>query len=253
MHGPDQASRRPPFGHNARSSSHRGFAALPTCLLRLPFTGLASALFGALACSACTRDDAAAGTSAVDATAVAATAVAATAVAATGLLPPAAAPRACPDGGRLKATLYGALEGEIDWRAADMSCEGMPRPAGAGARLRFAGAAGGGAAGSGAAGSGAVELAIIIAVPGLERGVTGTDLPSNVTLIEEGRGRFFSTTALDYCWVDVDRSENLDGRPTHTLVGGTLSCIAPLAETNGNTSVTIDGLVFSGVVDWSAG
>ncbi|HEX5787351.1 MAG TPA: hypothetical protein VFY03_04190 [Woeseiaceae bacterium] len=213
---------------------------MPTCLLRLPFTGLASALACALACSACTRDDAAAETGA---TAVAATAVAATAVAGTGLLPPAAAPRACPDGGRLTATLYGALEGEIDWRAADMSCEGMPRPAGAGARLRFAGAAGGGG----------VELAIIIAVPGLERGVAGTDLPSNVTLIEEGRGRFFSTTALDYCWVDIDRSEELEGRPAHTLVGGTLSCIAPLAETNGDTSVTIDGLIFSGVVDWSAG
>lgn len=161
----------------------------------------------------------------------------------TDLLPELPEPGLCPDGGRLQATLYGALEGEIDWRAGDMSCEGMPRPGGAGARLRFAGTVG----------EDDRAIAVIIAIPRLLRGEAGTDLPSNVTIIEEGKGRFFSTTDLDYCWVDVDESVDTAGEDSISAISGTLSCIAPLAETNGTTSVTIDHLNFSGFVDWSAG
>jgi hypothetical protein len=150
-------------------------------------------------------------------------------------------PGHCPDGGRLVATLIGALEGDIDWHAADMSCEGMPRPAGAGARLRFAGSAG----------EAGLALAIIIAVPRLQPGVPASDLPANVTIIEEGKGRFFSTTDLDYCWVDVDHAGPAGDDGTLSPVAGTLSCIAPLAETNGTTSVTVGELSFRGFVDWS--
>ena len=158
-------------------------------------------------------------------------------------LPAVEDPGHCPDGGRLVATLIGALEGDIDWHAADMSCEGMPRPAGAGARLRFAGSAG----------EAGLAIAIIIAVPQLQPGVLASDLPANVTIIEEGKGRFFSTTDLDYCWVDVDLAGPGSGDEKLLAVGGTLSCIAPLAETNGTSSVTVDDLRFSGFVDWSGG
>ncbi len=159
------------------------------------------------------------------------------------LLPVIEEPAACPDGGRLQASFYGALEGNIDWDADDMSCEGMPRPAGAGARLRFAGSTG----------EDALDIAVIIAIPKLERGKLASDLPSKVTIIEEGKGRFFSTTTLDYCWVDIERAGPVSDAAMTTAVGGTLSCIAPLAETNGDTSVTIGDLRFSGFVDWSGG
>ncbi len=158
-------------------------------------------------------------------------------------LPVVGEPAACPDGGRLQASFYGALEGNIDWDARDMSCEGMPRPAGAGARLRFAGSAG----------EDELAIAVIIAIPQLERGKRASDLPTNVTIIEEGKGRFFSTTKLDYCWVDVEHAGPVPDAAMTTAVGGTLSCIAPLAETNGDTSVTISDLRFSGFVDWSGG
>ena len=158
-------------------------------------------------------------------------------------LPEVGEPAACPDGGRLQASFYGALEGNIDWGANDMSCEGMPRPAGAGARLRFAGSAG----------EDGLNIAVIIAIPQLERGKLASDLPSNVTIIEEGKGRFFSTASLDYCWVDIERAGPVSEAAMTTAVGGTLSCIAPLAEANGDTSVTISDLRFSGFVDWSGG
>ena len=57
-------------------------------------------------------------------------------------LPPAAeASRDCGDSGYLRTTLYGSFEGEVDWSSDELVCEGMPRPDGDGARLRFAGTA----------------------------------------------------------------------------------------------------------------
>lgn len=158
-------------------------------------------------------------------------------------LPPAPGAADCPAGGRLSAALYGALEGEIDWQADDMSCEGMPRPAGAGARLHFAGTAG----------DGGLSLAIIVAIPGLARDTGGTDLASNVTIIEEGKGRFFSANDLDNCWADVATPEGVPGSATVTRVSATVSCIAPLAEANGASSVSVERLTFSGFVDWGSG
>jgi hypothetical protein len=158
-------------------------------------------------------------------------------------LPAAGEARECLAGGRFRATLHGALNGEIDWNADDMRCEGMPRPDGAGARLRFAGLAG----------PDGVPLAVIIAIPELKRGAAGIDLASNVTIIEEGRGRFFSTTDLGYCWVDVEHETVVPEHGTLTSLDGTLNCIAPLAETNGESSVMIEDLSFSGFVDWGDG
>lgn len=157
---------------------------------------------------------------------------------------PASLPRhdanGCIPSGRFVTELYGALAGRIDWREDALTCEGMRRPEGRGARLRFAGTAG----------ETPLELAIIISVPDLPRGGTGSELPSNVTIIEEGNGRFFSTSDVDSCWTDVRRQQPLgDAR---FAIEGRLYCIAPLAEVNGVASVTLNELEFTGVVDWEA-
>jgi len=153
---------------------------------------------------------------------------------------PAAAASGC--GGYLRTTLYGSFEGEIDWSNDELDCEGMPRPDGAGARLRFAGTAA----------NGVQSLAFIIAMPALERGVTTRELASNVTMIEEGSGRFFSTPGLETCWTDVDtHAAILDSADTYSI-SGTLYCIAPLPEVNGDTSVSLRELQFDGLVNWSA-
>ncbi len=133
--------------------------------------------------------------------------------------------------------IYGAVSVDLDWRAAAMSCEGMPRPHGEGARLRFSGRAGD---------SG---LAFIIAMPSLERGVPMRGVPSNVTVIEEGAGRFFSAADLETCWTDIE----MGGAPVEDAVyrvEGVLYCIAPLAEIGGDASVTLDELEFVGRLAW---
>ena len=148
----------------------------------------------------------------------------------------------CGDDGRLRGQLFGAVRVDLDWRADGMSCEGMPRPHGEGARLRF----------SGSAGEADAPLAIIIAMPSLERDAPMTGVPSNVTIIEEGRGRFFSTTDLDGCWTDVAAQTRVDDGDLYRIEG-VLYCISPLVEVGGRASLTIDELTFVGRLGWEPG
>ncbi len=152
---------------------------------------------------------------------------------------PTAASR-CGTGGFLEAELVGALSTSLAWDANVLACEGMPRPDERGARLRFAGP--GLRPGE--------TLAVIIAMPGLERGATGREFATNATVMIEGSGRFFSTSGDEVCWTDVVRQEPLTA--DRYAIAGSLYCIAPLVEINGNSSVTIAELSFSGFVDWSA-
>ncbi len=148
----------------------------------------------------------------------------------------------CGNVGRLQTELYGAVAAQIDWSASELECAGMPRPNGHGARLRFAGAVG----------VGELRIAIIIAIPDLQRQKTGNEFSSNVTLIEEGRGRFFSTLDLGNCLTDITMLDELDESGDRYSIGGMLYCVAPLAEVNGESSVSISELHFSGLIDWSA-
>lgn len=144
----------------------------------------------------------------------------------------------CGPDGRFETELFGALEGSVSWSGAALACEGMPRPEERGARLRFSGSTAG------------IDLAFLISLPDLEAGSIAAELPSNVTLIEEGDGRFFSTSDLDSCWSDLELNEPFDDAGRRYRVAGTLYCIAPLAEVNGDASVTIEEAGFSGYVDW---
>ena len=149
----------------------------------------------------------------------------------------------CGDTGSLAATLYGALSGDVAWQADNMYCEGMPRPNEAGARLRFAGEAG----------DPALAIAFIVAIPSLERGAAAAELPSVVTVIEEGKGRFFSTPDLDSCWTDVKAQKVLDEEAGTFAIDGELYCISPIPEVNGEASVSIEEMQFSGLLDWGPG
>ena len=145
----------------------------------------------------------------------------------------------CAERGSLQASLSGALAAEIDWPDEALSCDSMLRPDDRGVRLRLSGEVGG------------ERLAVIIAMPELEAGATGADFDAVVTITVEGSGRFFSTPNLGSCWADVQTNEPLeDGTGLHN-VAGSLSCVAPLGEFNGDAFVDVRRLSFSGVADWS--
>ncbi len=138
--------------------------------------------------------------------------------------------------------MYGALSGSLDWSTGDLHCAGMPRPGGAGARLRFAGVAN----------DGGQAIAIILALPQLAKDATGREFASNVTLIEEGSGRFFSTINTDNCLTDIVSLTAIDGSDDRYSIQGKTYCISPLAEVNGTSSVSLPELHFTGLIDWSS-
>ncbi len=146
----------------------------------------------------------------------------------------------CGDEGFLAAELYGSIEREVSWTASNMQCESMLRPDGEGVRLRFTGETGG------------RQLAIILALPALERGMTGEEIPTVATLTVEGSGRFFSTPNLGSCWSDIAAHDPLGaGEPVHDIQGA-LYCVAPLGEVNGDAAISIPQLEFRAIVDWGA-
>jgi len=148
----------------------------------------------------------------------------------------------CGADGHLRAELYGAISARLDWHSSKLECMGMPRPKGQGARLRFAGNVS----------EDDRRMAIIIAIPDLQRGAIGDEYASNVTLIEEGSGRFFSTSDLDNCLTDISAFKALSDNGDRFSIAGVLYCVSPLAEVNGRSSVSIRDLQFSGLIDWSA-
>jgi len=161
--------------------------------------------------------------------------------------PAAAAPKEepvllCGTSGGLSGKIYGAVETTLDWGKSDLECTGMPRPEGRGARLRFASISG----------TGEPQLAIIIAIPDLPRDAEGAELSSNVTLIEEGKGRFFSTPDLNNCLAEIAAVTALDESEGRYSISGSLYCVSPLPQLNGDSSVSIPELHFSGLLDWNA-
>lgn len=151
---------------------------------------------------------------------------------------------ACPPDGALRTELHGGFEATLAWQGEHLECTGMPRPRGAGARLRFAGNA--------VIDGEERRLAFIIALPGLEPGDTPPELPASVTLIEEDAGRFFSTRDAEVCWADIERQDALVDDPdaSRYAIGGLLYCVEPLAELHGSGSIMLGDLRFSGWLNW---
>jgi len=147
---------------------------------------------------------------------------------------------ACGHDGALVAEIYGGVRASITWDAAALECEGTPRPNAEGARLRFAGKA-----------DGERQLAFILGLPDLVAGETATELPTNVTLIEEGTGRYFGTRDTANCWTDIDVHEQIQAAESMPYrFRGILYCVAPLAKLNGNSSISFADLKFTGRLDW---
>lgn len=152
----------------------------------------------------------------------------------------ASASGACGAGSYVRAELYGAVRGTLSWNA-ELSCEGMPRPDGQGARLRLSGPA---------PADGAQQLALILGLPDLKRGTAGNEIQTNVTLIAEEQGLFFSTTDAANCWSDITEQTALAGNDDTYRIVGMLYCVAPLPEVNGSKNITLGELEFASILNW---
>jgi hypothetical protein len=157
---------------------------------------------------------------------------------------PAKPPGCLPSGnGFLRARIRGALNLDIDWRNAELECEGAARPGGSGIRLSFAGPLR----------SDGRRLRMVFGVKDAAEGNAGNALPTNLTVIFEGEKRLFATRGDDRCTVDKLTQERVGalGGPTRSYrVVGRGFCIEPVTGVTGNERIVISSFDFAGQVTW---
>jgi hypothetical protein len=101
--------------------------------------------------------------------------------------------------GFLRARIRGALNLDIDWKNAELECDGGERPDGHGIRVSFAGPVR----------SDGRRLRMVFGVASAAEGTPGRALPTNLTVIFEGEERLYSTRGDDHCTVDDLKEERV--------------------------------------------
>jgi len=150
--------------------------------------------------------------------------------------------------GYLRARLRGTVELDLDWKNAQMECEGGPRPPGKenksnGIRVSI----GGPLRGEGR------RIRLVFGIGGVEEGKDGKTLPTNVTILFEGEQRLFATLGDDKCTVDSltqQRVENL--QPSHAVyrVEAHGFCLGPATSLTQDARVLVTSFDFAGRVEF---
>ena len=180
---------------------------------------------------------------------------AATAVALCFILPaPATTPADSPDsaaggcfavgGGYLRARMRGALDLDLNWKNADMQCEGGPRPSGNGIRVSIGGPARGDTH----------RLRLVFGIAGVGEGRGGATLRTNVTILFEGEQRIFATQGDDKCSIDSLTQERVEtlgpGRSVYRVVARGF-CIGPATALGRDERVVLTSFDFAGRIEFS--
>lgn len=149
--------------------------------------------------------------------------------------------------GYLRARLRGALALDLDWKNADMQCEGGPRPPGKNGVNGVRVSIGGPDRGEGR------RIRLVFGIAGVEEGRGGELLRTNVTLLFEGEKRIFATRGDDKCTVDKleqQRIESLgDSRAIYRIVGRGF-CLGPASGIARGERVFITSFDFAGRIEF---
>lgn len=145
--------------------------------------------------------------------------------------------------GFLRARLRGASTLDLNWRDADMLCEGAPRPDGRGVRVSIAGP-------ESADGR---RLRFVFGISGAREGAPGRALPTNVTVIFEGEQRLYATRGDDKCTIDELRQQRIaplggPQRAYRVLARG--FCTGPAADAQGSERLLVTSFDFAGRVSY---
>jgi len=147
-------------------------------------------------------------------------------------------------GGYLRARLRGALDLDLDWKNAEMQCEGGPRPSGNGVRVSI----GGPARGDGR------RIRLVFGIAGVSEGVGGEALRTNVTLLFEGEQRIFATQGDDKCTVDSLTQERVErlgpDRAVYRWVARGF-CLGPATSLSREERLVVTSFDFAGRVEFS--
>ena len=145
--------------------------------------------------------------------------------------------------GYLRARIRGAMNLDVDWRNADLECDGGPRPDGNGIRLSFAGPVQ----------TDGRRLRMVFGVAHTGEGNAGSALPTNLTVIFEGEKRLFATRGDDKCTVDSlhqERLEPLGPGPAVYRITARGFCLGPASDLAGDARVILTSFDFAGRVEF---
>jgi hypothetical protein len=150
---------------------------------------------------------------------------------------------ASPPDAYLNARLSGAIESELNWSAAELSCDGMRRPDGKGLRVTFSGPLKG------------KQLTLVFGVPRLAEGAGGRAVPVNVTLVREGKS-VYGTRGEDKCMLDeVSQARvkhNPPGGARHWAIEARGFCLEPARAVQGRDAILLVRFDFRGSVTWES-
>jgi hypothetical protein len=154
--------------------------------------------------------------------------------------------------GRFEASLRGALEADLDWRNAQMECDGGMRPDGKGLRVAVAGP-------MQPVRSTSADVARRVEMDMLHRlrFIFGIDLhdtasgpaqalPTHLTVLVEGDAQLYATRGTDKCAV-----ENLERKPLGNGVERVSArgyCISPASDLAGTTRLHVPTFSFTALV-----
>jgi hypothetical protein len=141
--------------------------------------------------------------------------------------------------GFLRAKLQGSIEADLDWSACTPQCRGGLRPSGDGVRLLF----------KGPGANPDESLLIVIGIGPLRPGESRSQVPVNLTLVQEGAGQFFATQGDDKCAMDEVRQEP-QGKTLFRLTGRGY-CTQPARAVQGDGAVLVSRFDVEAEVDFA--
>jgi hypothetical protein len=139
--------------------------------------------------------------------------------------------------------MRGALDLDLDWKDAQMQCDGGPRPSGNGVRVSI----GGPLRGEGR------RIRIVFGIAHITEGAGGETLPTNVTILFEGEKRIFATRGDDKCTVDSlsqRRVETLAADRAIYRVEARGFCLGPATSLSRGERVFLTSFDFAGRVEF---
>jgi hypothetical protein len=147
--------------------------------------------------------------------------------------------------GFLRARIRGALNLDIDWKNAELECDGSERPNGRGIRLSFAGPLR----------AGGRRMRMVFGVATAAEGAAGRALPTNLTVIFEGEQRLYTTRGDDRCTVDQLQEERVGAlganvRSYRVVARG--FCVLPANALGRAEHILVTRFDFAGRVDFDS-
>jgi hypothetical protein len=170
------------------------------------------------------------------------------ALAVAGDAPPAATSCLAAGDGALQARVRGAIDADVNWTNAQMSCEGGMRPGNKGIRVTLAGPLPKGAGGTSAKDS-RLRFVFGIALKDTAPG-TAQVLPTNLTVIVEGQQRLFATLGDDKCAVEqFEVTPLLAGGAGRQRVHARGYCTGPASDLAGTQRVLVSTFEFTSQIN----